>query len=250
MSENKVTNKTDTIVKVILVFAISLLSFGIGAFVGKSYGERQAKLASLEPKAQHVTEQAAANPHEVATAHGEGHETASNTEELNQDDLAKLAEEFVNDEKVANDPSNSAKEEDHGITHSAPAHTAAAPAPAAAPTHTTAKAHTSTAATTVAPQHKAPVRQPTSLPSTVAQSSLGKYTIQVASFSTEDEAQKRTLGLKDRGFTAFYTPADVAGQTWYRVNVGLYSSQKEALEHKSELMEKAQIASAIIKKLQ
>lgn len=249
MSENKVSNKTDTIVKVILVFAISLLSFGIGAFVGKSYGERQAKLASLEPKAQPVADHAIADQQEVVAAHGEGHETAGNTEELNQDDLAKLAEEFVNDEKMATDHGSTAKEEAHGNTHSAPTHTATVPTPAVAPTHSIAKAHTPTPPP-AAPSRQVAARQPTSLPSTVAQSSLGKYTIQVASFSTEDEAQKRTLGLKDQGFTAFYTPADVAGQTWYRVNVGLYSTQKEALEHKSELMEKAQIASAIIKKLQ
>ena len=43
------SQKTDKMLKLALVFFISLLSFSIGTFVGKKYSDNQHKLAELEP---------------------------------------------------------------------------------------------------------------------------------------------------------------------------------------------------------
>lgn len=48
--------KTDTMVKLILVFFVSLLSFSVGTFVGKQFSDSQHKLAALEQGYDHESE--------------------------------------------------------------------------------------------------------------------------------------------------------------------------------------------------
>ena len=49
MAVERYGSKTDVVVKLILVFFISLLSFSIGTFVGKKFSDNQHKIAQLEP---------------------------------------------------------------------------------------------------------------------------------------------------------------------------------------------------------
>jgi hypothetical protein len=95
--------KTDVIVKLVLVFFISLLSFSIGTFVGKKYSDNQHKLAALEPgKSAHdehgSREVASENEHGAAKEHGA---TAKAGEGMSDEEIAKLAEEFVADDTTA-----------------------------------------------------------------------------------------------------------------------------------------------------
>ena len=44
------SQKTDNMIKLALVFFVTLLSFSIGTYVGKKYSDNQYKLSLLEPK--------------------------------------------------------------------------------------------------------------------------------------------------------------------------------------------------------
>ncbi|XGC80380.1 SPOR domain-containing protein [Bdellovibrio bacteriovorus] len=261
------SSKTDAVVKLAIVFFISLLSFSVGTFVGKKYSDNQHQLAALEPqKNTHGTER------EVASVHGE-----ERTGAMTDEEIAKLAEEFVADETVpANADSAHGEghgeaahgEETHGTEHAAaPAHapaakTADAHKPAAtheAPAHADPHAEPSTAAKNMvegktpsshaAPTAKSQPRVPAALPKDVAQYAVGKFTVQVASYADEAEAQKMASGLKTQGYSAFYVPANINGKTWYRVSVGQFTTQKEAQTYRTELLSKTKVGSAIVQKI-
>jgi cell division septation protein DedD len=83
----------------------------------------------------------------------------------------------------------------------------------------------------------------------VASTSIGKYTVQVASYPDETEAKKHASSLEGKGFSAFYIPAKVKGNTWYRVSVGLFNNQSTANSFRKDLMKQADIKSAIVTKI-
>jgi cell division septation protein DedD len=258
MANQKGSSKTDTFVKLILVFFISLLSFSIGTFVGKKFSDNQHQLALLEP-GSHADRDVASIPesdHEVTPKKA-----------LNDDDIAKLAEEFVTDEEAGHHPkmkeeqpehkdshSEVAKNEGHGAAAAATkpeaAHHAEAPAAAqrAATRVAANKTGTEPAAKVVDSERS---RIPSSLPAQVAQSSTGKFTVQVASFMTEGEAKKHAEGLRAKGLEqASYIQAQAKGATVFRVIVGLFATQDEAKKSLPNVKSKANISDVIIQKIQ
>lgn len=72
---------------------------------------------------------------------------------------------------------------------------------------------------------------------TVSQTeSGGKYTIQIGSFKTEEEAKKTADGLISKGYPAFITTAQIPGKdTWYRVRIGTFKTIKEAKIYRDKL---------------
>lgn len=309
MAVERYGSKTDVVVKLVLVFFIALLSFSIGTFVGKKFSDNQHKLAQLEPT-EHSTEVASGEhgttgsgeERGVASVHPDAGEVKPD-KALSDDEIAKLAEEFVTDDDghgsgepaKLNDKNGgghttasahgdehaaepvAAPASAHGDEHGAPAPShepasvKAAPAhaespkkeKAAAPGHgAPAPAHTTSAEALKPAQRMAeghspvienPAKQasriPSALPKEVASSAIGKFTVQVASYGTEAEAQTQAADLKGKGFSAFYVSAKVKGSTWYRVNVGLFTTQKEAEAYKKDLMARAKVASAIVQKV-
>ena len=316
MAVERYASKTDVVVKLILVFFISLLSFSIGTFVGKKFSDNQHKLAQMEPGHGGAAEATAET--EVAGEAGKGHEERSvasvahdvtevkPNQALSDEEIAKLAEEFVTDDEGGKKGEKSA--EAHGDKHAeaapaheapaahaeakheaAPAHDAhAAPAAYAEAKHEAAPAHDahaapaahepvraaasvegkkaepSAAAAKVAEGHdpahgtaahgeekaaKAANTIPTALPKEVAASALGKYTVQVASYPKEEEAQNMANELKAKGFSAFYIAAKVKGNTWYRVSVGMFATSKEAQAYRNDLLARAKVSSAIVQQI-
>lgn len=266
--------KTDVIVKLVLVFFISLLSFSIGTFVGKKYSDNQHKLAALEPgKGEHGSREVASeNEHGGAATSSEAakeHGTAKNGENMSDEEIAKLAEEFVADDTTAtgavvNGGHGEAKEEEHG-TAEAGEHGEKAVAKkdetTNAKTRSLEKAEPLSVAKNIA-RGKAPTaavaeekkvekdnRVPSSIPKDVGQYSAGKFTVQVGAYAKEEEAQKIAGDLKAKGFSAFYIPATVKGQTWFRVSVGLFATPKEAQDYRTELMSKAKLNTALVQKI-
>ncbi len=282
-------SKTDTLVKLVLVFFISLLSFSIGTFVGKKYSDNQHKLAALEPEGGH---------REVASEHGE------ESKAMSDDEISKLAEEFAEDgaETAAHGTAHGEANEHgeaagHDDGHGATAKTDAKDAHGAKPDAHAAKAtvaktdahgahgekadaHAMPVAATKAPAkltaHDGPAepsaaarnvasghppiesiakkaqqesRIPTNLPKDVAQYSVGKFTVQIASYGFEEEAKKRATELKDKGYGAFYVPAQVNGKTRYRVNVGLFATQKEAQDYKSKFAAEMKSPDSLVQKI-
>ncbi|WP_413288941.1 SPOR domain-containing protein [Bdellovibrio sp. HCB337] len=259
--------KTDVVVKLVLVFFISLLSFSIGTFVGKKYSDNQHKLSALEPG------QDGHGSREVASAHGDSHGNthgeAANThgggktgDSMSDEEIAKLAEEFVADDTTAvgahgtnshgEAPAAHGKETEHKeeVVVTAPKTRTLDKAEPLAAAKNIAHGKAPTAPV-VAEEKKAEkdTRIPSSIPKDVGQYSAGKFTVQVGSYAKEDEAQKIAGDLKAKGFSAFYIPATVKGQTWYRVSVGLFATPKEAQDYRTELMSKAKLSSALVQKI-
>ncbi|MFN0157550.1 MAG: SPOR domain-containing protein [Bacteroidota bacterium] len=74
-------------------------------------------------------------------------------------------------------------------------------------------------------------------PSLPASSGTGNFTVQVSSWVTRSKANEEVARLNATGLSAFVSEANVAGETWYRVRVGRYATQKEAEEAASQLQE-------------
>lgn len=278
--------KTDVVVKLVLVFLISLLSFSIGTYVGKKYSDNQHKLAALEPghgEEHGGREVASAGGHgeehgATAEAGGEGHGATASAagESMSDEEIAKLAEEFVSDDTTATSTASGGGE--HGAAPAAAGHgekaaaaggehgataaaghgaVAAAKAPAreeesatSAKTRSLEKSEPLAAAKRIVESRiKEDNRVPSSIPKDVSQYNAGKFTVQVGSYAKEEEAQKVAGDLKSKGYSAYYIPAAVKGQTWYRVSVGLFATPREAQAYRTELMAKSKITSAIVQKI-
>lgn len=252
MGSEKSSSKMDVVVKLVLVFFIALLSFSVGTFVGKKFSDNQHMLAQLEPSSSHeefVAEETAhegAAHREVASVPEEFEGTAP-SEKLSDEEIAKLASEFVTaDAELGHDlpavPAVPAENEAPVMNEdSAPVPAPVRAAASAAKEEVQFKKEPSSAAQRVLDGHapskdvaKAPERrQPQSLPAQTIGSPVGKFTVQIGSYNNEKEAQAMSADLRTKGYEAFYAPAKVNGQTWYRVSVGLFATEKEAQTFKT-----------------
>jgi septal ring-binding cell division protein DamX len=279
MGVERYGSKTDVVVKLVLVFFISLLSFSIGTFVGKKFSDSQHKLALLEPGASEHAEGHSESTEErgVASVNPDSHDAVPN-KALSDEEIAKLAEEFVTDDaeaaphapaeiakhgekaahsekadhkkEPAHDAKPSAAVDSHGTTKAENTH-AAGKADHAAPMKAAARLADGKAPSehSKAVAQEAPSRIPASLPREVAASAIGKYTIQIASYPDESEAQKLAASLKSKKLEAFYVPAKVKGKTFYRVNIGLYSSSKEAKTDVEKVSKLTNVSTPLIQKI-
>jgi cell division septation protein DedD len=218
MADSK-SSGTDTVVKVVLIFFISLLSFSIGTFVGKKFSDNQHKMAILEPHSNakgDVGHEEDANEHHDTQNAEASHETKENEkgvkakhnsdeEELTEEQVSTLEDEMVDETDLK-------------------------------PGYDSAKNENSPKLTRM-------------LASEMAQRGAGKYTVQVAAFSSQEEAEKKVKELKALKLESFSTETTVKGHQWYRVNVGLFATIKEAQTQKSQLADQAKITSAIIQKV-
>lgn len=248
--------KSDVMVKLVLVFFISLLSFSIGTFVGKKYSDNQHKLALLEPSInKNTSHESTAGAHGGdATSEGAKEHAAAEKggEAMSDEEIAKLAEEFVADDSTATTTtaaSTTSHEAEHkeDTTTTPKARTLEKSEPLSAAKNI-ADGKAVTAAITQ--EKKVDSRVPSSIPKDVSQyNTAGKFTVQIGAFAKEDEAQKIAGDLKSKGFSAFYLPANVKGQTWFRVSVGLFATPKEAQDYRNELMGKAKLNTAIVQKI-
>ncbi len=93
-------------------------------------------------------------------------------------------------------------------------------------------------------------RGPQSLPKTVGASADFEFTVQVASYPSQEEAKKHVEELVNKGFPAYPVEAAVNGKNWYRVSVGTFKTQKEAASYRAQLMKQAEVKSAIVQKIQ
>lgn len=253
------SQKTDKMLKLALVFFVSLLSFSIGTFVGKKYSDNQHKLSQLEPQ-----KNSEANlGHDFATTNSpeaKSEAAKTNPEQLLTDnEVAKIAEEFATD--TTDSDSDSPNEKNIPVTESeakdikeisvGKTPMMAKPlAPAAAPavTKTTAapKPTTNVALiqTTIEKIKKMETREVASI------SPSNRYTVQVGSFPTQAEADKLSGDLVNKGYKASAVSAQVNGQTWFRVHVGLFPSVKEAQDYKKDFLERTKLSSAIVQRVQ
>lgn len=242
------SSKTDSVVKLAIVFFISLLSFSVGTFVGKKYSDNQHQLAALEPqKNSHEADR------EVASIGAVEPKVGAMTDE----EIAKLAEEFVADDTT---PVTDSEHDTKASTESTEHEASVAPEKTPTPVAKHEVQPSSAAKNIAAGKHPTPEtsvkkiaiqesRIPSSLPKDVAQYTAGKFTVQVASYADEAEAQKTASDLKSKGYSAFYIAANIKGKTWYRVSVGQFATQKEAQTYRSEFLNTSKMNSAIVQKI-
>lgn len=271
----KGSSKADTLVKVVLVFFISLLSFSVGTFVGKQVSDSDHRRLALE--GEYKAERG------IASTDVKDNESA---DKISEKEVESLTEEFVNKEKMA---AADTAEEDGGDKHaSADADKAEKAEPTgykpynrggnkAAETQAAAetKAHDEDAHKAEAPKAKAgkamadathgvaekvakgeaptdgmkEERQPASTLPSVAGSAVGKYTVQVGAYLEEKDAKGHAADLKGKGYNSFYFPAAVQGKTWYRVSVGLFNNFKSATDFRAQFMKDSNSKSAIVQKI-
>ncbi|MCB0407892.1 MAG: SPOR domain-containing protein [Bdellovibrionales bacterium] len=98
MSKKASGSSVDTVIKLTLVFFISLFSFSVGTFVGKQVSDADYRRAAIEGDYDHFQA-------EAKSEHG------NDDNALSDDDIASLTEEFVNTEKRNIASTGHAKEE-------------------------------------------------------------------------------------------------------------------------------------------
>lgn len=278
-------SRADTAVKLVLIFFISLLSFSVGTYVGKQVSESEARQAALEVDYNGDEQSNEATAGEHTTAQSGDQATEEATAPISDEEVSTLTEEFVKAERrqtastedtshATNETTAETTTADHtnttehadgakhsenetGYTHRSKMNAKNnedATVANAAPKHDAQKPNVSSAANRVAhdlapaadPKKSPPA--PTRLP-TVATTAIGKYTVQIASYATEEEAKNHAAKLTTKGYSAFYVPAVISDKTWYRVSVGLFSDQKSATNYRTELLATQAVSSAIVQKI-
>ena len=79
----------------------------------------------------------------------------------------------------------------------------------------------------------------------------GKFTLQVAAFPTESEAQRQLKAItqKEENEQAFLSKAEVNSQTWFRVYVGGYATKNDADSKGKRLVAKKVISTFVVAKM-
>lgn len=242
-------SKVDTVFKLVLVFFLSILSFSVGILVGRQFTESQQEQALLD-------NMEAAEDRATASIPDFSPEVEPNTV-ISEADIDALSEEFVKKEKKAQEPSGdgskaTAKKEDMKKEKKSPAqarHKEVKKKSALIADEIAQVTRRIAAGEKVAAPAKKKSRMPTSLPKNLADSTIGKYTVQVGSFASETDATKRVENFKAKGFSAFYVPATVKGKTWYRVSIGSFNKRAEAKNYRTKILKEGGVASAIVQKI-
>ncbi len=95
---------------------------------------------------------------------------------------------------------------------------------------------TATKPVTAAPGSTAP-RTPEKTSPGIPPSSGGSFTVQVSSWTTPGKANQQVRNLTAAGYDAFVEEQSVFGETWYRVRIGRYGTEKEAAAAASRFRE-------------
>jgi DedD protein len=79
------------------------------------------------------------------------------------------------------------------------------------------------------------------------QGNAGGYQLQASSFRDEPEAQQFATALRQHGHRAYVETAQLLGRgTWYRVRVGPFKSQREALTYRAEFEKRERLAPFLV----
>lgn len=245
VNSEKGSSKADTLIKVVLVFFISLLSFSVGTFVGHQFSKSEQRRMALEGEFKAERSVASAN--------------AEDGEKISEKEVESLTEEFVNKEKAgAHEPVDTSENEVSEHTEAKPAateadgykayprgkkadaHAAATAAPVKADAHAApAAAHeddhaTEAKAEAKADKHGAPAAagKPAAKPAKSAAHDDGAH--EVADKVAKGEAP--TDGAKETRKPSSALPAVASSAIGkYTVQVASYAEESEAKNHAATL---------------
>ena len=88
-----------------------------------------------------------------------------------------------------------------------------------------------------------------SLPPSIAKLAVGKYTLEIGSYSTKIAAKKQVKKLKKHGYTAFFSETKTGKKTQFSVSVGIFQTERKATSFRKSLRRATGINSSRIKKL-
>ncbi len=231
------SSKIHVYIFMILIFFLCLLSFSVGTFVGKSVTESEMRKAQVE-MATNLTKE-----REIASLESEGNDSENNAElaedevTLTGEEIESLAKEFSEGEDAsgndAKDPN--LKDGKEKLPDSSSKTTISDV------TQRIAKDESAT-------EKLAKTRTPSTVLPALA-SSLGKFTVQIASYTDKKEANDHALKLKAKGYSAFFVPALIRGKEWYRVSVGLFDNSNKANSFRKTFIKRTQLESAIVQEI-
>src|ERR1700760_844665 len=90
-------SRTDTLIKLVLVFFLSLLSFSVGTFVGKQFSDSQHKMAELETNGPAAGTETADRSSASIPPDAAKPEVG---QAISEDEITKLSEEFIKKDKT------------------------------------------------------------------------------------------------------------------------------------------------------
>lgn len=242
------SSRLDTVLKMLLIAFVSLLAFSSGVYFGKEMSDSEYQLKALE-KDFNDNEQVAAASEDDATPQEDA---------MIDEEIAALSNKYMSAEGGADVDGDEigAKDSARDVASEAPAAEASAKvAPIRKGVDLTevkkvAERVANNQAPTVALKETKPdSRKPASLPKVAGATAAVEYTVQVASYPDEKAAQTHAAELVQKGFPAYPLEATIKGKTWYRVSVGSFKTQKDAVEYRGQLIKQANVNSAIVQKL-
>ncbi|PIT99936.1 MAG: hypothetical protein COT74_07400 [Bdellovibrionales bacterium CG10_big_fil_rev_8_21_14_0_10_45_34] len=232
-------SKTDTLIKLVLVFFISLLSFSIGTFVGKQFSDSQHRMAAME----HGTDgHGVGTERDLASVPSQDIQKVSPDEILTHEDIERLAKEFEQPSEPL------ARSGEHDFLEADTSKMVEEAKPKLDKIQNVAD-RIAKGKTPEEIKPTEPNRLPNALPQDVAAAAVGKWTIQISSHKAEDTAKKVAEDWKSKGHNAFYIAAKVNGEDWYRVNIGLFADKKAASDKLVSLTNNGAVKSGFIKEI-
>lgn len=145
----------------------------------------------------------------------------------------KIAEAIPDQLPPADLPPAGANAADQGTTPAPTTDATPTPEPTLEP-NTSPAATAETTPASPAPS-KSPRKAEPSTTFTPPPSGSGSYTVQVSSWTSKDMADREASRLSSAGMSAFVEDAVIAGENWYRVRIGRYSTSKEAKDAADQL---------------
>ncbi len=204
--------KKQALFMLLLMLAVSLVSFSLGVMVGKSGAPEQPLTASVEP-----TPEPTRMPVSEKTARKAPREPAPETPSANR--MEKEQPPLVQREPLTffdTLPKGGDQPLGSGINRPPRDEARLAP-PAAPPSPTTSE---------TAPETRAETPPERPMPSSAGE---GRFVVQVASFRAEDDARKLSERLAKKDYSAFVQSADLGEKgTWYRVRIGPFANSGQA----------------------
>lgn len=70
--------------------------------------------------------------------------------------------------------------------------------------------------------------------------------VQVASFRLQTDAESLTKKLREKGYAASVTTAQIDNNTWYRVRIGRFANHAEAAEVQRKLATREQFPHTLV----
>ncbi|MGH7845613.1 MAG: SPOR domain-containing protein [Candidatus Binatia bacterium] len=93
---------------------------------------------------------------------------------------------------------------------------------------------------------KLPAKDQAKANGTATQKTEGLWSVQVGAFRSEQDAIRLSTALKDKGWEAYVTSADVKGVTFYRANVGRFRTREAAQRLLLKLKDKEAYTTAFV----